>query len=173
MNIVLTGFRGTGKTTVGGELALILKYGFIDCDETVEKKTGKTIMEIFQEQGEKTFRSIEAEVIESLSGSVNKVIATGGGAILSEENRRNLKELGMVVWLKAETGAIRDRIRNSMRPSLTGDRIENEIEKLLKVRENYYSEIADYTIDTTGLSVMEVVNAVQHFWRIFQNNNIR
>ena len=110
MNIVLIGFRGTGKSTVGRLLAKHLERDFIDSDKYIEDSTEKTIKSIFEEDGEEGFRKIEADTIAELSKADNKVISTGGGAVLKEDNVRNLKDNGFLVLLEATPEIIHNRI---------------------------------------------------------------
>ncbi|MBI5125149.1 MAG: shikimate kinase, partial [Planctomycetes bacterium] len=111
MNIYLIGFRGTGKTTVGRLLAKYLEWEFIDADDYLEKKIGKTIKQIFQEGGEGLFRDVEGEVIRELSRMKDKIVAAGGGAVLREENVRNMKQNGLVILLEADAHTIHDRLQ--------------------------------------------------------------
>ncbi len=99
MNIVLIGFRGTGKSTVGKLLANRLKRDFVDTDEYIESATGKTIKDIFEEEGEEGFRKTEAETIAKLSKMKNKIISAGGGIVLKDENVKNLKNNGFLILL--------------------------------------------------------------------------
>ena len=101
MNIVLIGFMGTGKTVVSKLLAEQLGWSLIDTDELIVKKAGKTISQIFAEDGEVVFRQLESDVLADLQNISNQVISTGGGIILKEENRQLLKKLGRVILLEA------------------------------------------------------------------------
>lgn len=159
-NIVLIGFMGTGKTEVGKELAERLGYGFIDTDELIEKKSGISISEIFDRYGEPYFRDIESEVIKDVSRKDKVVISTGGGAVIREENRENLKRKGILVCLTASPEIIHERTRSyDNRPLLKIDDPYKRIKELLKEREPYYSQ-ADITIDTSDIETSEVVNKI-------------
>ncbi len=136
MNIVLIGFRGTGKSTVGKLLAKRLVRDFVDSDKYIESSTGKTIKCIFEEDGEEGFRKIEAGTIAELSKVDNKVISAGGGAVLKEENVRNLKDNGFLVLLEATPEIIHNRITQDkktaqQRPSLTNKTPIDEIKHLI------------------------------------------
>ena len=168
LSIILIGFRGTGKTTIGKILAQRLGKGFIDADEYLEQKQGKTIKDIFAEGGEKLFREIEARIIEELCLLDNRIIATGGGAILREENVRSLKKNGIILFLDADVDTLYKRIRKDMqtqgkRPSLTNRGAYEEIEYLLAYRRPLYDKIADFVINTANISKNEAVNKTLTF----------
>src|SRR5688572_32419312 len=112
MNIVLTGFMGTGKTLVGRRLAEELGLGFVDIDEAIEKRVGRSVRVIFETQGETAFRALEAEVIGELASRDRTVIATGGGALLNPQNRRNLEKNGILVCLRARTATVLERLKD-------------------------------------------------------------
>jgi shikimate kinase len=158
LNIILIGFRGTGKTTVGKILAQRLGKEFIDADEYLEQKEKRTIKDIFKEGGEDLFREVEAKIIEELCLLDNKVIATGGGAILREENIRNLKRNGILILLETDVDTVYKRIyadtqTQQRRPNLTNRDSYQEIEYLLEYRRPLYDRIADFVINTTSTSV--------------------
>ena len=165
MNIVLIGFRGTGKSTVGKHLANRLERDFIDSDKYVEDSTGKTIKHIFEEDGEEGFRKMEADVIAKLSGMDNKIVAVGGGAILKKDNVSNLKDNGFLVLLEATPEIIHNRITQDekttqQRPSLTDKKPLDEIKHLLEQREHPYKNAADYTINTSYVTCEDIVNEI-------------
>src|SRR3989338_6623192 len=112
LNIILIGFRGTGKTTIGKMLAQRLGKEFVDADAYLEQREGNTIKDIFAEGGENLFREIETHVIAELCQLNNRVIATGGGAILREENLKALKKSGIIVLLDADVDPIYKRIHH-------------------------------------------------------------
>ena len=170
MNIILIGFRGTGKTTIGKMLAQRLGKEFVDADEYLEQKEGKTVKDIFAEGGEKLFREIETQIIAELCLSDNRVVATGGGAILREENVRALKKSGIIILLEADTDTIYKRIhRNTTteqrRPSLTNRNAYEEIEYLLEYRGPLYDRTADFVINTTNMSANDAANKIITFLR--------
>ena len=165
MNIVLIGFRGTGKSTVGRLLAKRLERDFIDSDKYIEDSTGKTIKSIFEEDGEEGFRTIEVDTIAELSKADNKVISAGGGAVLREGNVRNLKDNGFLILLEATPEIIHNRIAQDknttqQRPSLTDKKPLEEIKHLIEQREHAYKNAADYTINTSSVSCEDIVNEI-------------
>ncbi len=165
MNIVLIGFRGTGKSTVGKLLANRLKRDFIDTDEYIEKTTGKTIKDIFEEEGEEGFRKTEAETIAKLSKMENKIIAAGGGVVLKDENVKSLKSNGFLILLEATPEIIHDRIRQDkkttqQRPSLTNKNSFDEIKHLINKRQPLYENAANYTINTSYVSCEDIVEEI-------------
>jgi len=165
MNIVLIGFRGTGKSTIGKLLAKRLERNFIDSDKYIESSTGKTIKSIFEESGENGFRKIEADIIAELSKVDNTVISAGGGAVLKEENVRNLQDNGFLVLLEATPEIIHNRIAKDkkttqQRPSLTDKKPLDEIKHLIAKREHAYKNASDYTINTSYVSCENIVNEI-------------
>ncbi len=165
MNIVLIGFRGTGKSTVGRLLAKRLKRDFIDSDKHIENSTGKTIKSIFEDDGEERFRQIEADTITELSKGDNKIISAGGGTVLRKENVNNLKANGFLVLLKATPEIIYSRIAEDkktmqQRPSLTDKKPLDEIKYLIAKREHAYKNASDITINTSYASCEEIVNEI-------------
>lgn len=159
-NIVLTGFMGTGKTEVGRILSKRLGYSLIDADSEIEKEQGMTITEIFKRYGEPRFRDIEASVIERLSGFNATIISTGGGAVLREENIKNLRRNGIIICLTASAETIFKRTCNSNdRPLLQVEDPLQRIKELLEFRRPYY-EKADIMIDTEGKTPVEVAEEI-------------
>lgn len=160
-NVILIGFMGTGKTSIGRQVAQSLGFEFVDTDEQIVELVGKPITEIFSEEGEDYFREMETKILRSAASSGNKVISTGGGAVLREENRRFLSEAGYVIWLNASPKAILERVsRNRERPLLqTADPL-GTIETLLGQRRQWYLDTADFTIDTDELSPDEIAFGV-------------
>ncbi|KIL41177.1 shikimate kinase [Gordoniibacillus kamchatkensis] len=149
-NIVLVGFMGTGKSTVGALTAERLGWTFADTDRWIEEKTGKTIPEIFAEQGEAAFREYESEALHELLGGKHMVLATGGGAVLAGANRACMLAGGLVVALTAPMATIIERVRgDSNRPLLQGDASER-VRTLLEKRRGAY-DFAHMTIDTADL----------------------
>ena len=151
---------GSGKTEVGKRLAERLGYTFIDTDLLIEKKTGKSISEIFSNEGEQSFRDTETLILEELSGINDCVISTGGGIVTREKNILQLKKTGFIIWLKASPETILKRVGSEThRPLLKVDNPREKIKKLMSQREQSYSE-ADLTIDTDGLEVEDIVNNI-------------
>lgn len=166
MNIVLTGFMGTGKSTVGRRLARELGLEFLDLDDIIEKETGLSISDIFSLRNEKDFRRLESEAIQRLvSGDcgLGVVLSTGGGAVVSSQNRKALRSWGRVVLLTASVDEILKRVHGSeARPLLSKDGRREAAAKLLVQREEAYKD-CDLRIDTTGLDVTRVVDRIKEF----------
>ncbi|MCG8648390.1 MAG: shikimate kinase [Pirellulales bacterium] len=166
--IFLTGYRGTGKTTVGTIVAQTLGCAMIDLDQRVEQQAGRSIREIFKTGGEESFRTLESQALAELATQHGLVVSLGGGAILKRENRDRIRAAGKCVWLdgKAETLAARihgDGSSQSRRPALTHlDELE-EIRQLLSRRRPLYQEVADHRIDTTDRTAQEVAEEVVQF----------
>lgn len=160
MRVVLTGFRGTGKTLVGKRLSHLLDIPFIDTDSRIEEAAGMTIHEMMMTHGEAYFRRREREVISSLEPG-DAVISTGGGAILDPENVKDLRQGSIVFLLEADEKTIEDRIAYTTRPPLTKLALRDEIHALLAAREPLYIASADICISTTGKQVNEVCLGIQ------------
>lgn len=161
MTIFLTGFMGTGKTTVGKDLARRLDLPFIDTDQEIERIEGRPITAIFADDGEEHFRGVEKRVIEELPRCA--VVATGGGATVDPANRRVMRAAGPIICLSATPEAIYERTaRNRVRPLLFGDDPRARIRELLAQRASVYAD-ADYTVDTTDVGVGDVVDAILGF----------
>ena len=163
-NLVLTGFMGTGKTVVGQAVAQRLGREFVDMDELIVRRVGKPIPAIFAEDGETVFRRREAELCQELSQRSGLVIATGGGALIPEENRRRMRESGLVICLNASPEEILRRLEQADdRPLLNGADRRGKIEHLLERRREAYAAIP-VQLDTTGLAPEEVVERVLALW---------
>lgn len=153
-NIVLIGFMGSGKTSVGKRLSMNLKREFIDMDDFIEKREGMTITEIFEKKGEAAFREMERELCQRFAIPKGKIIATGGGVIKSDENVKNLKKGGVIIYLKSTSERIAYNLRfDNTRPLLAGDNKEEKIAKLMTEREGLYKSCADITIDVSDLNL--------------------
>ncbi len=160
-NIILTGFMGVGKTSVGTRLAEDTGYAFVDTDELVEKDQGMAITEIFSSFGEPYFRDVETKIIQSVAAGEKQVVSTGGGAVIRDENRRALKAGGLVVCLTARPEVIFARIRHEThRPLLKTPDPAATIRDLLAARAAFYAA-ADMTIDTSERSIDEIVSAIK------------
>ena len=160
--IVLTGFRGTGKTEVGKILASRLNMPLLDTDAQVEAKTGRSIPSIFHEEGEERFRVMEREVIASLPPD-NAVISTGGGAVIDPKNMEHLRRQSVMILLTADIDAIEQRLARSPRPALTSLPLREEIAELLDRRRQHYYASADFCIDTSETTAQAAAEKVLHF----------
>ena len=164
-NIVLIGPMGSGKTTVGRRLAEQLKIDFYDADYEIINKTGVSIDHIFDVEGEQGFRKRESDVLEELTSMHNIVLATGGGAVLSEENRLLLKKSGSVIYLLSSVDQIlRRTAKSKTRPLLenSSDR-RKTISDIIDSRDSLYREIATFIINTNGKKLNEIINEIQSF----------
>jgi shikimate kinase len=157
-NIVLTGFMGTGKSTVGRMLAKRLKYQFVDTDNLIESRQNRSVAQIFEQSGEAAFRAMEKEVAAELSTREQQVISTGGKLLLDPDNLRELSRNGRVFCLVADTEEIVGRLTRShvrdKRPLLAAPDPENAIRELLKQRETAYRQFEQ--IDTTAKSPNQI-----------------
>ena len=160
-HIYLTGFRGTGKTSVGSIISRERSLPLIDLDEKIETAAGKSIREIFDEGGEPMFRELESRSLADLVGRPRSVISLGGGTILRDSNRRLIRDSGICIWLDADAETLMDRIKSDAttgerRPSLTQLSPAEEIEQLLRDRRPLYQEVSTLRIDTAGKSIEQV-----------------
>lgn len=162
-NIILTGFMGSGKTSVGIRLSYALKRTMIDTDKWIEKRQNMTISEIFAGEGEEAFRKMETECLKALIKTCNnQIVSVGGGLPVREENRRLLSRLGRVFYLKASPEAIYERIKNdTTRPLLQVDDPLKQIRTLLEAREDCYSDCADVIIDVSGRTFDEIIEQIK------------
>ncbi|RLC32129.1 MAG: shikimate kinase [Deltaproteobacteria bacterium] len=166
MNIVLIGYRGTGKSVVGRILADQLAMTYIGMDEEIVKKAGASVPEIVEKQGWKGFRDMESEVAREAADKDNVIIDTGGGVIERQENIDVLRKNGLVFWLKASVDVIVSRISgDDQRPALTGGKsFTDEVSEVLERRIPRYREAAHYEIDTDAISPAQVAQAVIDIW---------
>ena len=165
MNIVLIGFRCSGKSSSGRIIAKKTGRTFIDTDKMIEEKAGSSIEEIVKMSGWDYFRGLEKEAVKEVSDMDNLVIATGGGVVINEDNVTSLKKNGFTVWLKADINTLKERVEReelsgNIRPSLTGLGILDEIETVLASRTPLYKKAGDFIIETDKLSIKEVANLV-------------
>jgi len=164
-SIALIGLRGSGKTTVGRELAALLGGLCVDTDDLVVRHSGKSIDAIFEEEGEDGFRRRERDAVTRIITDPPAVISLGGGAVLDEENVRALRRVATLVWLTAPVEVLRQRIASDetsseSRPALTGLSGPEEVERLLRERSAFYERAADLVIDTSGNMPRAIARAV-------------
>ncbi len=157
MNIVLIGYRCTGKSSIGRRLADILEWRFVDTDELIEQEAGLKIEDIVLKKGWDEFRRLERRVVEEVSSLDKSVISTGGGVVLDQRNIRDLQKNGWIVWLKASPEIIRERMLRDKesgftRPTLTGKDPIDEIKEVLDKRTPFYKKAAHLVIETDNFS---------------------
>ena len=165
MNIVLIGYRCSGKTTVGKALARMLNMEFIDTDQAVEKHSGRSIEQIILKSGWAQFRALEKEIITHIAAKDNLVIATGGGVVLDKGNIDQLRKNGFTIWLKVHPSVIKERMAQDelhgiRRPPLKGKNSVDEISKVLSERERLYEEAADLIVDTSSSDIKKVCQSI-------------
>lgn len=165
-NIILIGFMGCGKSSIGRRLANRLGYRFLDSDELISSRAGHSITELFASEGEEGFRKRETEELCGLAGSSGIVLATGGGAVLNPVNREILKELGLVIWLHADPETLFERAtRSRKRPLLEVENPRGTFNALLESRLPIYDAAADIRLDATGLSHEQTVEKMDRLIR--------
>jgi shikimate kinase len=167
MNIVLIGYRGTGKTVVGELLAAQLDRALMDMDAQIVEKAGMPIPEIVEKSGWPGFRDIESEIARELAGLDNIIIDTGGGVIERPENIEALKINSRIFWLQASVDTIVSRIQDgTQRPALTaGKTFTQEVAEVLEQRIPKYKSAAQYEIDTDPLTPEQVAKKIIQIWR--------
>jgi shikimate kinase len=169
-SLVLIGFMGSGKSTVGRELHHRLGYPLVDMDQVIEQRARKSIAAIFADEGEEAFREMETNLLEELDdpAAPRRIISTGGGVIGRERNRALLRHLGYVVWLHAPLAVILDRTgRNRDRPLLHTDDPAARVAALMAVRKPLYAEAAHLQVDTSGLDAKELATGMLESARYF------
>ena len=153
---------GAGKTTLGRRLARALGRPFIDSDQQVEARTGRTVREIFEADGEAAFRALEADALaDALATSSPSVIAAAGGTVLSEENRERMRDAGRVIWLRADPVVLVERVRSGVHRPLLADDPAKVLHELHAARHALYEDVADHIVDTAGRSPDEVLAEVK------------
>ncbi len=170
MNIFLIGYRGTGKTTVGTLVARELDWSLVDADEELERRAGKTIAQIFADDGEQVFRDVESEVIAILSDRDQTVISLGGGAVMRSQNREAIVGRGHIVWLQADVETIAARVLGdestaARRPNLTAKGGLQEIREILDERAPIYQQTCDWAVDTEGKTPEQVADEIVRWIR--------
>lgn len=148
-NVFLVGMTGVGKSTVGRHLGAALRRPFLDSDHELQRIYGKSVQDMFAEDGEAVFRQRETEVLTDLCRRQGIVVATGGGAVMAQANRDELKQGGVVIYLRSAVEVIRARIGHHRdRPLLGNDNLEEKLHKMLEQRAHLYEEVADVIVDT-------------------------
>jgi len=165
MNIVLIGYRGVGKSSVGKKLAFRLQRRFVDTDILLEEHQQALVSEIVKSHGWEHFRKMEKGIIKELAGQDHLVIAAGGGAVLDPENVSAFKKNGMIVWLTADGQVLQKRMAGDsrtvgQRPSLTGKGTLEELEEVMASRAPFYEGAMEVQLDTSAMSVEAVVNSM-------------
>ena len=151
---------GSGKSSVGRILSSLTGFALVDTDTLVAQEAGQTIPAIFKQHGEQHFRALETKVLQSLIGRIGLIVATGGGVITVEENRRLLPQVGPVVWLDASPEHLYQRVKHSKRPLLQTADPRRTVEDLYRAREPLYREAATIRIDSSHLTHRQTAEAV-------------
>lgn len=164
-NIILIGYRGCGKTSVGRSLAARLGWSLVDTDARVEAAAGRTIREIFAQDGEAAFRALEAVAVAEVARGAHQVVSVGGGAVLSATNCAALRRAGVCIWLIAPPEELHRRVQAdsrhaATRPALTAQNELDEVRHLLKQRAPLYAAVAEHVVDTAGRSIEQVADAI-------------
>lgn len=165
MNIILIGYRCSGKSTIGSLLAERLNRPFFDTDRAIEERTGRSVQDLIAMAGWASFRKAERRTIQGLAGMNDLVIATGGGVVLDPQNVSDLRANGWVVWLKADAAAIRCRMQQDpdetlCRPPLAGADPCTEIDRVLGSRTPLYESACDCALDTTSMSPLAIAGEI-------------
>jgi shikimate kinase len=161
LSIIFVGLPGSGKTTIGRQLARRLGLPFVDSDHVIEDRLGCSIREFFAREGEDSFRDVEQQVLDDLSQHHQGVLATGGGSVLREINRRHLRERGHVIYLRSAPEDVYRRVRHDTgRPLLQVDDPMGRLRALYEARDPLYRETAHHVIDTGRPSVSTLVNMI-------------
>jgi len=165
-NIILVGLMGSGKTTIGKQLSKSMKREFLDTDHAIEEKTGVDVSTIFELEGEEGFRSREHNFLGKLKGSQKLVIATGGGIILSSENRDLLKEIGCVLYLRSNIKDLVSRLKDDKtRPLIQNVNLSQKINDLFNERDPLYSSVANYIIETKNKKINDIKKEIMELFK--------
>lgn len=166
-HVIFVGLMGCGKTTIGRELARLTGMSFLDMDVLIEEQIGKSISDIFKDEGEAHFRSLETALLrylleESPAPTAGCIISTGGGVIMREENRELLRRLGFVIWLDVDVPTLYERTsRTNHRPLLQQGDAQEALRKLLESRAPFYAESAHLRLDTSSMEIPDAVRFVK------------
>ena len=160
MNILLIGFMGSGKSTIGRKLAKLLEYSFVDTDSVIEEDQSCSVAEIFKYGGEECFRKMETRLLQKLKNVENSVIATGGGIVLREQNQRLLQEIGKRVYLNVPQEELQQRLtKDRNRPLLKKKDPKTVIQKMMKERVLLYEQ-AEYIVDAGQRSPQKIASEI-------------
>ncbi len=176
-NLVLIGYRATGKTAVGARLAEILGRPFVDLDQVLVQEAGEPITDIVARDGWAEFRRLEKELVARFRHTQTQVLATGGGVVLDPDNIVALRENGIIIWLTADPETIQVRLaedqpRDANRPSLTGSDTIREVAEVLEKRYPLYQAAAQIIVDTTHRDIAQVVEAVLAALKFEETRNL-
>lgn len=163
-NIILIGFMGCGKSSIGRHMSENYQYTLIDTDSYIEKQQKCTISEVFEKNGEEYFRQLETQcLLDLINTSDDKmIIAVGGGLPMREENRELLHKLGKVVYLRAAIDTLEKRLKgDTTRPLIQGGELRQKIENLFNLRQDTYEELADLIVDTDRRSYQQITEAIR------------
>jgi shikimate kinase len=161
LNIVFVGMPGSGKTTIGRQLARRLQVPFVDSDHVIEERLGCAIREYFAREGEEAFRDVEQAVLDDLSRNHHGVLSTGGGSVLREANRRHLHDRGHVIYLRSSPEDVYRRLRHdTVRPLLQVEDPLARLKALFQARDALYRDAAHWVLETGRPSVSMLVNKV-------------
>lgn len=170
-NVILIGFMGCGKTSVGVKLSYRLRKAVIDTDKEIEKEEKRSISDIFDTDGEAYFRDKETECLKRLIGTAgNQIISVGGGLPMREVNRNLLHQLGIVIYLRAKAETIYERLKyDTTRPLLQGDNPQEKIRTMISQREQNYAKAADVVVDVDGKDFEQIISEIEsHVQRLEQ-----
>lgn len=174
-NIALIGFMGSGKTAVGQALAKKLGWQLIEIDSIIERKTGRSISDIFQQDGEIYFRELEIEAIKNIASGLKQVIGCGGGAVLNTINIDRLKKTSVIVNLASSPGIIMKRTSqdHGSRPLLNVQQPTERIKELMKLRKPFYDNAADITINTSKMNIDAAVDTIINRLKNYEGFNFQ
>jgi shikimate kinase len=174
MSLFLIGLRGAGKSAVGARAAERLGVPHLDSDQLIEARSGRTVAELFRDQGEPCFRALERELLLEELPRPGRIVSTGGGCILDPQVRATLQARGVTVWLRAPVATLQRRLACSApRPSLTGAPPAAELEELLARRQKLYQECAHHVVETDGRSLDEVAHVIEQLWPVPPHQHLR
>lgn len=169
LNIVLIGFMGSGKTSIGQYLANVGGYEFVDVDLEIENRTRLSVPEIFSRFGERCFRDLEKEVVMAVPKDKRAIIACGGGTVIDTENVRYLKQLGKLIWLDASVETLYKRIQLQGGRPLAQDKTLEDFREMYYKRQEYYRSAADCRVDTENRDICALANRIMHMGAQLQN----